>query len=475
MADWTQLEEKLNSLTKGRFEVLYPLDGQKQVYLTKWNRLKYRVVKIVPRNMINPDNIRVIQKIRHEHISSVYFVEQKGKEYIIVKEYVEGETLHQLVDENGPLSEEECISMVHKLLNALEYLHDFEHQLIYRDIQPKNIIIDGAGEPILIDTESIRMYAENKSRDTVMIGTAGFIAPEQFGFNQSTIQSDIYSLGALMFYAVTGRTISSKNEYIANDEISKEFQRIIFKMTNFTPEKRYKSIKPIRKDLIALENSAKKHLMWLRISVATLAVFVGMMVMMLAFQNRQIMDLTNKISDLEDQSRLDQQALVEAQAIEEQLRTALADNNVEVVIGDGSGEDTIAVNSETPTENQGALKYYQIIEEPNYQLMYGSRFTISHADVESVGNQRLKDEYLAVIDGTEEETADPVVVQPEIDVDDNVDEIDSGGEGDATGETTNGDETENPNNPDENPSETEGGETNPEDSEDNVTDDVYGN
>jgi serine/threonine protein kinase len=473
MADWTQLEEKLNSLTKGRFEVLYPLDGQKQVYLTKWNRLKYRVVKIVPRNMINPDNIRVIQKIRHEHISSVYFVEQKGKEYIIVKEYVEGETLHQLVDENGPLSEEECINMVHKLLNALEYLHEFEHQLIYRDIQPKNIIIDGTGEPVLIDTESIRMYAENKSRDTVMIGTAGFIAPEQFGFNQSTIQSDIYSLGALMFYAVTGRTISSKNEYIANDEISKEFQRIIFKMTNFTPEKRYKSIKPIRKDLIALENSAKKHLMWLRISVATLAVFVGMMVMMLAFQNRQIMDLTNKISDLEDQSRLDQQALVEAQAIEEQLRTALADNNIEVVMGDDSGGDVLADNIDGITEKH--IKYYQIIEKPDYQLMYGSPFAISHVDMELAGNQRLKDEYLAVIGGSEEETADPVVVQPEINVDDNVNEIDSGGEGDANGETTNGDGTEDPDNPDENPSETEGGETNPEDSEDNVTDDVYGN
>ena len=118
-----------------------------------------------------------------------------------LEEYIQGDTLAFLL-KGGPLSQKQSADILSQLCCALSALHDLG--IIHRDIKPENIIIRG-DTPVLIDFNASRVEKHSVSCDTVLMGTAGYAAPEQYGFAQTDARSDIYAMGVLLNIMLTGQ------------------------------------------------------------------------------------------------------------------------------------------------------------------------------------------------------------------------------------------------------------------------------
>lgn len=156
-----------------------------------------------------------------------------------VMEYIEGKTLQSMV-EVRPLSSSEAKNFALQLLDAVEVLH--RANIVHRDIKPENIIITDDGILKLIDFDIARQIVTSKNCDTQVLGTAGYAAPEQFGFTQTDQRSDIYAIGIVYNFMLTGKFPS---EELAQGQTGK----IIAKCTHIDREKRYKNINRLRKDV----------------------------------------------------------------------------------------------------------------------------------------------------------------------------------------------------------------------------------
>lgn len=183
-------------------------------------------------------------------IDSEHDPEQTGTLYY-VRTYIEGKTLEELCEMNYKkpgLPLERALDYLIALAELLDFLHTMNPPLIHRDIKPQNVVIDPEGTCHFIDFGISRFYGPEKSSDTFIMGTKLTAPPEQFGYQQTDMRSDLYSLGILLFYCLTG-------EYEIKDQNLSEFppilQNIIRKATMFDPEKRYQTVKELLPDLIA--------------------------------------------------------------------------------------------------------------------------------------------------------------------------------------------------------------------------------
>ncbi|MCD7832438.1 MAG: protein kinase [Lachnospiraceae bacterium] len=131
----------------------------------------------------------------------------------------------------------------------LQFLHSMTPPLIHRDIKPQNIVIGVNGVCHFIDFGISRFYQSGKKSDTIPMGTRLTAPPEQFGFQQCDTRSDLYSLGVVLFYSLTG-------EYSLNpsllDELDASVAAIIRRATMFDPQNRYQSAKELLSDLLAV-------------------------------------------------------------------------------------------------------------------------------------------------------------------------------------------------------------------------------
>lgn len=123
---------------------------------------------------------------------------------ILIEEYLPGHTLAEHIREDGLFSEEQCVDIGMQLCRILVELHSRKPAIIHRDIKPSNVMLLPDGTVSLFDFSAAKVASETESRDTVLIGTAGYAAPEQYGFSASTPQTDIYALGVLLNVMLTG-------------------------------------------------------------------------------------------------------------------------------------------------------------------------------------------------------------------------------------------------------------------------------
>lgn len=121
--------------------------------------------------------------------------------FVVVYDFVPGRTLSKVIETDGPLTPEETASLGIELCEAAEELH--RHGIVHRDISPNNIVAAADGAH-LIDLGIARMRVEGASKDTTSLGTWGFASPEQYGFAQTDARSDVYSIGRVLGFALTG-------------------------------------------------------------------------------------------------------------------------------------------------------------------------------------------------------------------------------------------------------------------------------
>ena len=121
--------------------------------------------------------------------------------FVVVYDFVPGRSLSKVIETDGPLMPEETTSLGIELCEAAEELH--RHGIVHRDISPNNIVVAANGA-YLIDLGIARMRVEGASKDTTSLGTWGFASPEQYGFAQTDARSDVYSIGRVLGFALTG-------------------------------------------------------------------------------------------------------------------------------------------------------------------------------------------------------------------------------------------------------------------------------
>lgn len=168
---------------------------------------------------------------------------------IVVMEYIQGETLQEVMYRCDP-SVELAVEVFPKLCSAVRELHEkFNPPLIHRDLKPANIIMS-FNRLTLIDFGIAREYRDGLDKDTVRFGTREYAPPEQFGYGQTDMRSDVYALGMLLYYCLTEETADAlvrKNKFV-NSLIPEELRCVIEKACAFDPQDRYASVSELEAD-----------------------------------------------------------------------------------------------------------------------------------------------------------------------------------------------------------------------------------
>ena len=170
-----------------------------------------------------------------------------GNTYI-VEENIDGETLAEYLQINGEFSEKEVISIIKKVCAGLEVLHNQNPPLIHRDIKPGNIMMRSDGSIKLIDFDTVRCYKEKESQDTILLGTKEYASPEHYGYGQTGIGSDIYSIGVTMHEMLTGKMLENHKVIYKG-----KLRSVICHCIQVDSAKRFHSVQELKKTLSTYE------------------------------------------------------------------------------------------------------------------------------------------------------------------------------------------------------------------------------
>ena len=177
-----------------------------------------------------------ISDIRNENLAGVFgTLLLDGVNYAVV-EYVEGLSVEEHILKYGKPDNAFIKRIIIEVCNGLSALH--KNNIVHRDITPANVIIDINGNAKIIDYGISRITDFDKTKDTQVLGTVGYAAPEQFGFTQTTAKADIYAVGVLINYLAEGA--------LPNEKLTEgPFKKTVLKCTQMEQNKRYNSVEEI--------------------------------------------------------------------------------------------------------------------------------------------------------------------------------------------------------------------------------------
>lgn len=210
------------------------------------------------------EEAKLLARLSHANLPAIYDYFQIGHHYYIVMEFVEGQTLAAVQESRrqNPLSEKEILVWAEQICNVLRYLHEQNPPIVFRDVNPRNIMLEPDGKVKLIDFGIARIFKPGKEEDTVPMGTPGFAPPEQYGRSQTDARSDIYALGVTLWSLLTdkqpeeqfkdGQSVGEQfNEGVLpeffstrnfNREVTVNTDRVIARATQILCERRFQSI-----------------------------------------------------------------------------------------------------------------------------------------------------------------------------------------------------------------------------------------
>ena len=162
----------------------------------------------------------------------------------LVREYIEGMSLAQMVLQKGGISEAEICRISRKICQTAEQFQNPDEPMIHRDIKPENIVVTPGSEVVFIDFGTMRSYKKDGSRDTFVVGTRGTAAPEQYGYTQTDQRTDVYAIGQTMLYMVSE---SYEMNQLSECAVSRRMKKIIEKACSFEPDKRYGDAAQLRR------------------------------------------------------------------------------------------------------------------------------------------------------------------------------------------------------------------------------------
>ncbi|MBM3465892.1 MAG: serine/threonine protein kinase, partial [Armatimonadetes bacterium] len=148
----------------------------------------------------------MLTRLRHPALPRVVDVFREGDRHFMVMELIIGETLDdRMTRQRAPFGENELLPILRQLASALQYLHSLSPPVIFRDLKPSNVMVTVDGKVQLIDFGIARRHKPGRKADTIILGTPGFCAPEQYGIAQTEPRSDLYALGAMAWHLLSGQ------------------------------------------------------------------------------------------------------------------------------------------------------------------------------------------------------------------------------------------------------------------------------
>lgn len=253
-------------LLDGKYQVIRTLGqgGMSTVYLCKNIRLENLwAIKEVKKEMMGQMDFlaepNILKNLSHPGIPRVVDIFYEEDNLYIVEDYIKGETLQDYINNSNSKEPEQICRITLRICEIIEYLHSFNPPIIYRDLKPSNVMISPDDKVVLIDFGISRIYKHGEDKDTIYMGSKGYAAPEQYGIEQTCIQTDVYGLGAVMYFMITGKAPSALLEPLKDEsyssEIKLDLKRIVQKAMQIDIEDRYSSVEEIRKAIFKFLNS----------------------------------------------------------------------------------------------------------------------------------------------------------------------------------------------------------------------------
>jgi len=200
---------------------------------------------------------QLLAALDHPNIPKVIDSFSHTGKYYLVMEYVDGDTLDAMLAARGhPFTEAEVRRWLDQLCNVLAYLHGRQPPIIFRDLKPENIMVDRTGQIKLIDFGIVRFFQPGKTKDTTLLGTAGYAPPEQHGRGQTDARSDIYALGATLHRLLTGHDPTTTPFNLPpvrrlNPAVSTAMEQVITRALEQDPRNRWQTVSDLQATLRA--------------------------------------------------------------------------------------------------------------------------------------------------------------------------------------------------------------------------------
>lgn len=207
----------------------------------------------------------ILKSLQHNGLPVLADEFQNDTMVCIIREYIYGKPLDQYITESN-LTKKDTVDICIQLCDILIYLHGQKEPVIHRDIKPQNIIVKPDGNISLIDFDISRVYHADAKTDTQFFGTREFAPPEQYGFSQTDCRTDIYSMGVVMGWLLTGE-MSTKDvlNKLGHDRLASIYK----KCTAFSPENRFTSAARLKTVLIHTDRDHKKSTIgWMAVIVS---------------------------------------------------------------------------------------------------------------------------------------------------------------------------------------------------------------
>jgi len=217
---------------------------------------------------------KAVTSLSHPNIVSIYDVENEGDFYYLILEYVEGMTLKDYMIKNPRIPIETIVHIAKQIAAGLSHAH--QNGIIHRDIKPQNILMDDNLTCKITDFGIARAYGDTTLTQTnQMLGTVYYLSPEQARGNVATAQSDIYSLGILIFEMITGQIPFKGESAVAialkhlqeelpeidkyREKVPQSVKNIVLQATMKNPNERYISSKELFNDLSTVLNPERLY------------------------------------------------------------------------------------------------------------------------------------------------------------------------------------------------------------------------
>ena len=259
---------KPNQILRERYQIhsLLGQGGFGAVYramdlnLNRWCAVKENLSSSVTAQRQFEREAQILTRVRHQNLPQIWdYFEASGQQYLVM-EFVQGVDLSQLVHQRGVLTDAQAVALALHVLDALEYLHAQTPPIVHRDVKPDNILLASRGRVMLVDLGIAKqLTGSNSTPSGARGGSPGYAALEQLSSGGTDLRTDLYALGATLYFALTGHPPPDAVDRAMGKElpaprqmnpaISTQLERAIVYAMEMTPADRPQSAAELRRAL----------------------------------------------------------------------------------------------------------------------------------------------------------------------------------------------------------------------------------